>query len=95
MAESAITLKVHLQPRASQEGIDGMHGDSVRVRVTAPPVGGKANAALKRFIAKKLKVPASDIEIIVGQHSREKLLRISGITKDEAEKALGIALPPG
>jgi uncharacterized protein (TIGR00251 family) len=95
MADSAITLKVHLQPRASWEGIDGMHGDSVRVRVMAPPLEGKANTALKRLIAKTLKVAASNIEIIAGQHSREKLLRISGISKEKAEKALGITLPPG
>lgn len=95
MAESAITLKVHLQPRASREGIDGMHGESIKVRVTAPALKDKANAALKKFIAKKLKIAASHVEIIAGQHSREKLLRINGITKAEAETALGIALPMG
>ena len=94
MTETTVTIKVRLQPRAAREGIDGMHGDSVRVRVTAPPLEGKANTALKRFIAKKLTVAVSDIEIIVGQHSREKLLRISGVTRAEVEQAFGIPLPP-
>jgi uncharacterized protein (TIGR00251 family) len=94
MAEKALTLKIHLQPRASRDGIDGLHGDRVKVRVTAPPLGGKANTALKGFIAEKLNLSPSRIEIIAGQQSREKLLRISGITRKEVEKALGITLPP-
>jgi uncharacterized protein (TIGR00251 family) len=94
MAEKALTLKIHLQPRASRDGVDGLHGDRVKVRVTAPPLGGKANTALKGFIARKLKLPPSHIEIIAGQQSREKLLRISGISRKEVERALGITLPP-
>jgi uncharacterized protein (TIGR00251 family) len=94
MAEKALTLKIHLQPRASRDGIDGLHGDSVKVRVTAPPLGGKANTALTRLIAEKLGISISQIEIIAGKRSREKLLRISGISRKEVEKALGITLPP-
>jgi uncharacterized protein (TIGR00251 family) len=90
-----VTLKIRLQPRAAREGIDGMHGDSIKIRVTAPALEGKANTALTRLIAKKLKIAASNIEIIAGLHSREKLLRISGITPAALEKAFGITLPPG
>jgi uncharacterized protein (TIGR00251 family) len=93
MEETAITFKVLLQPRASREGIDGLQGDTVKVRVTAPPLEGKANKALKRFIAKKLRLSSSQVEIIAGQHSRKKLVRISGISKAEVEKALGCTLP--
>ncbi|OGP55618.1 MAG: YggU family protein [Deltaproteobacteria bacterium RBG_13_52_11] len=93
MEETAITFKVLLQPRASREGIDGLHGDAVKVRVFAPPLEGKANKALKRFIAKKLNISSSQVEIIAGQRSRQKLLRITGISRAEIEKTLGIALP--
>ena len=94
MEDTAITFKVLLQPRASREGIDGSRGDAVKVRVTAPPLEGKANKALKRFIAKKLRLSSSQVEIIAGQHSRKKLLRISGISKAEVERTLGVPLPP-
>ena len=93
MEETAIPFKVLLQPRASREGIDGLHGDAVKVRVFAPPLEGKANKALKRFIAKKLNISSSQVEIIAGQRSRQKLLRITGISRAEIEKTLGIALP--
>ncbi|OGP91949.1 MAG: hypothetical protein A2Z19_05945 [Deltaproteobacteria bacterium RBG_16_54_18] len=90
-----VTLKIHLHPRAAHEEINGLRGDSVKVRVTAPALEDKANAALKKFVAKKLKIAVSHVEIIAGHHSREKLLRISGVTKAEVEKAFGIPLPPG
>jgi uncharacterized protein (TIGR00251 family) len=93
MEQAAITLKVHLLPRASQEGIVGMHGDAIKIKVTAPPLNGKANKALTRFIAKKLNISSSQVEIIAGQRSREKLLRITGISRAAVEKALGISLP--
>jgi len=93
MEETAITLKVHLQPRALRDGIDGLHGDAVKIRLTAPPLEGKANKALQKFIAKKLNIPSSQVEIIGGRHSRQKLLRITGISRAEVEKALRIPLP--
>lgn len=94
MKEASITLKVRLQPRASRDGIEGMHGDALKVKVTAPPVEGKANKAVKKLLAKQLGLSPSQVEIIAGERSREKLLRISGISRAEMEKALGIFLPP-
>jgi uncharacterized protein (TIGR00251 family) len=94
MKEASITLKVRLQPRASRDGIEGMHGDALKVKVTAPPVEGKANKAVKKLLAKQLGIALSQVEIIAGERSREKLLRISGISRAEMEKALGIILPP-
>jgi uncharacterized protein (TIGR00251 family) len=88
-----ITLTVHLQPRASRNGIDGLHGDALKLRVTAPPVEGRANKALKKLLAEHLGIPPSRIAIIAGQRSREKRLRISGISRAEVEKALGVSLP--
>jgi uncharacterized protein (TIGR00251 family) len=94
MKESSVTLKVRLQPRASRDGIDGLHGDALKVKVTAPPLEGKANKAVKKLLAGKLGLSPSQIEVIAGERSREKLLRISGISRAEMEKALGITLPP-
>jgi len=93
MKGAAITLKIRLYPRASRDEIVGLHGDALKVRITAPPIEGRANLALQRFIAEKLNLSSSQIEIIAGQRSREKILKISGVTHEDVEKALGISLP--
>ena len=72
-----ITIKVYLQPKSSKNEIIGPYRDGIKVKVTAPPVEGKANEALVRFLAKEWKISPSQIEIINGHHSREKTLRIS------------------
>jgi uncharacterized protein (TIGR00251 family) len=91
--EAGVTLKVHLQPRASRDSINGLFGNTLKVSVTSPPVDGKANKALRRLLARKLGLTPSQIAIIGGQRSREKILRINGITKIELERILGIGLP--
>lgn len=94
MKEASITLKVRLQPRASRNGIDGVQGDALKLKVTAPPLEGRANKALKKLLAERLGIPPARIEIITGRRSREKLVRLSGISRAEVERALGIPLPP-
>jgi hypothetical protein len=78
-----ITLKVYLQPKASKNEIVGPYRDGIKVRITAPPVEGKANEALVQFLAKVLKIPGSRIEIVRGHHSREKTLKITGMGEQE------------
>ena len=73
-----IVLKVYLQPRSSKNEIVGPYRDGMKVKVTAPPVEGKANEALIRFLSKELRVHPSNIEILKGHHSRKKGLKISG-----------------
>jgi uncharacterized protein (TIGR00251 family) len=72
-----ITLKVYLQPKSSKNEILGPYRDGIKVKVTAPPIEGKANEALIRFLAREFGVPPSGIEIVKGHHSREKVLKIS------------------
>jgi len=71
-------VKIYLQPKASKNEIVGPYRDGIKVKVTAPPIEGKANETLIRFLAKELRISPSSIEIIKGQHSREKTVRISG-----------------
>jgi uncharacterized protein (TIGR00251 family) len=78
-----ITLKVYLQPKSSKNEIAGAYRDGIKIRVTAPPLEGKANKALIKFLAKELRIPESNIGILKGHHSREKILRISEITEQE------------
>ena len=79
----SILLKVYLQPKSSKNEVVGAYRDGIKVKVTAPPVEGKANEALIRFLAKEFGTPPSCIEIIRGLHSREKTLRISGTILDK------------
>jgi uncharacterized protein (TIGR00251 family) len=78
-----VILKVYLQPKSSKNEMVGPYRDGIKVKVTAPPVEGKANEALIRFLAKGFGISPSCIEIIKGLHSREKTLRISGTILDK------------
>lgn len=73
-----IILKVYLLPKSSKNEIMGPHRDGIKVKVSVPPIEGKANEALIRFLAKEFRISPSCIEIIRGHRSREKTLRISG-----------------
>ncbi len=85
-----IILKVYLHPKSSRNEIVGPYRDGIKVKVTAPPVEGKANEALIRFLAKELGVSQSCVEIIRGEHSREKTLMISGNVDEELAKRIEI-----
>ena len=78
--DNAVTIKVRVQPRASRTEIAGEHAGAIKLRVAAPPVDGKANEECRRFLAKLLKVGATSIEIISGDSSRDKVIRVSNIT---------------
>lgn len=69
-------LAVHIQPGARQDGIVGPHGDRLKIRITAPPADGKANAHLIRFLADCFGVPAADVELLAGNGGRDKRLCI-------------------
>lgn len=69
-------LTVHVQPRAKQDAIVGVHGDRLKIRITAPPIEGQANAHLIRFLAQSFGVAASAVELSAGAGGRDKRLRI-------------------
>ncbi|WP_294946204.1 DUF167 family protein YggU [Sulfurivirga sp.] len=71
-----LILPVLLQPKASRDRIAGWHGEELKIQITAPPVDGKANAHLIKFLAKQFKVAKGQIEIESGELSRHKRLRI-------------------
>lgn len=81
-------IAVRLQPRASSNEVTGERDDAIAIRVTAPPVDGKANAALIGFVAKRLKVAKSRIAITRGETGRDKLLEIEGLTESEVRAKL-------
>ena len=71
-----LVLSLHIQPNASRDGIDGLHGDRLKLRLAAPPVDGKANAQLKKFPAAGFDVPRRQILIEAGEQGRRKRVRI-------------------
>jgi len=74
--EQDLVLCVRLQPKASRNEIVGVHDNQLKVRLTAPPIDGKANNALCKFIAKSFAVAPSHVELISGAHNRQKRLLI-------------------
>lgn len=74
-------LRVRVQPKASRDEICGLQGESLKVRVTAPPVDGKANAHLINFLAGQFGVAKSAVELLSGESGRDKRLRIHAPTR--------------
>lgn len=75
-----ITLTLHVQPGAKRSEIAGLHGEALKIRLSAPPVEGRANEALLKFIAKLFDVPLRQVELKQGGQSRHKVVAITGST---------------
>ncbi len=74
--DKALILDVRVQPRASRDEIVGSHGDRLKIRLTAPPVDGKANQYLLKFLAKFCGVPVRQVTLLSGETGRSKRIRI-------------------
>ncbi len=75
-----LILRLYIQPKASRDTIVGIHGNELKIAITAPPVDGKANAHLTKFLAKQCKVAKGLIEIEKGELGRHKQIRITATT---------------
>lgn len=84
------TFAVKIHPRAKKNAITGELGDALKVALTAPPVEGKANEACIDFFAKLLSVPRSSVTIASGQNSRNKVIRISGLSAEEVRRRFSL-----
>jgi len=74
--DDGLVLRLYIQPKASRDSIVGLHGDEVKVAITAPPVDGKANAHLVKFLAKQFRVAKSQVTIKKGERGRHKQVKI-------------------
>ena len=79
---AGLLLTLHIQPGAKTTEFVGEHGDALKVRLAAPPVDGKANAALLAFLAERLGLPRSAVTLKSGQTSRRKVVRVDGVTAE-------------
>ena len=80
--DGRITLTLHIQPGAKKTECAGLHGEALKIRLAAPPVDGKANEALLRYVAERLSLPKSAVTLKSGQTSRHKVLELSGARPD-------------
>jgi uncharacterized protein len=83
-----LTLTLHVQPGAKRTDVAGLHGEALKIRLAAPPVEGRANEALLKFIAEAFGVPLRQVELKQGGQSRHKVVAITG-SKVEPESLLG------
>jgi uncharacterized protein len=88
-----LTFAVKVRPRARENAVIGELGDAIKVSITAAPVDGKANEACIELLADLLKVPRSSITIASGQNSRNKVIRLNGISAQELRKRLAAVMP--
>src|SRR5438552_6551831 len=93
-----VTLSLRVQPRASRNAVVGWTGDSLNIRLMAPPVEGAANASCLKFLADLLDVPSLQLAILHGERSRQKVVRITGLSQEEVYARLKVphtTLAPG
>ena len=81
-------IAVRLQPRASRDAIVGMRDGVLAVRVSAPPVDGRANQAVCRLIARAVGVGRTSVSVVRGERSRDKIVRVDGVDEETARRAL-------
>jgi uncharacterized protein len=86
--KKGLSFEVRARPSAGRSGIAGEQGGALKVELKSPPEGGKANRELVKLIAKMFGAPASDVEVVSGESSRRKRIRITGIRKEIADEIL-------
>ena len=77
-----LTLSVRAVPRAAKNEIQGVYNEALKIRLTTPPIDGKANQALIRFLSKTLNISKSHIRVLHGETSRNKVVQITDLSKD-------------
>jgi len=87
---SGIAFAVKVQPRARRNAIVGELGDALKIALTALPVDGRANEACVEFFANLLDMPRSSVAITTGQNSRNKVIRVTGLSAEEVRRRLGV-----
>ena len=90
-----VQFSVRAQPRASRDRIVGPHGEALKVAVSAPPEGGRANEAIVRLLAKTLGVRRSAVRLVGGRASRDKLIEVEGLTLEQLQERIANIVASG
>jgi len=86
-----VSFAIKVQPRARKNAITGVVGDALKLAVTAPPIEGRANHAVIEFFADLFAIPRSSVSIASGETSRNKIVRVTGITAERVRERLSAA----
>lgn len=86
--QGGVLLHLFVQPKASKNEIIGPHNNELKIKITSPPVDGQANEAVIRFIAKTLSISKNEVQLIRGESSRHKVLKILGISIETVANSL-------
>lgn len=86
-----LILTLHIQPKAKRTEFAGLHGEAMKLRLAAPPVDGKANAALRAFLADFCGVAKSAVVLLSGETSRTKRVRVAGVGAEAVARLLALA----
>lgn len=86
--DGALLLALHVQPKSSKNRISGLHGEDLKLNITAPPVDGKANKAIIHFLADFFKLPKSAVIVKSGLQGRKKRILLTGITQLQARQKI-------
>lgn len=96
--DDAVVLHVHIQPAAGRTAVVGRHGTALKMRVAAPPVGGRANTACADLLADTFGLEPAQVELVGGASSRAKQFKLSGVDIGEfrtrLDRAVGAGRPP-
>jgi hypothetical protein len=88
--DDGVAIRVRVQPRASRDALGGEREGAIVVRLTAPPVEGRANAALSRFLGRALNVAPSRVTLMAGASGRDKRVHVRGLVASEVVRRLGL-----
>jgi uncharacterized protein (TIGR00251 family) len=91
MAKTSTRVRLRVSPGAKRNELVGRHGEGWKVRVAAPPEGGRANDAVLDLLARELSLPRRSLSIVSGQAAREKVVQMEGIDRAETERRLEAA----
>jgi len=86
--DEGVEISLYIQPKASKTEIIGEHNGSLKIKIKAPPVDGQANAEVIEFLSKALGIPKRQVEFLKGDKSREKKVRILGLSLEQVRSAL-------
>lgn len=89
-SSDGVTLSVRVIPRAAKDKVDGVLGDALKVRLQAPPVEGKANEALRRFLARATGIPPGRVQLLSGRTGRNKRVLLCGVDAQMVRARLGV-----
>jgi uncharacterized protein len=91
MAKTSTRVRLRVSPGARRNEVVGRHGEGWKIRVAAPPEGGRANDAVLDLLARKLSLPRQSLSIVSGQAARDKIVHMEGIDRAETERRLEAA----